>query len=333
MSKSVKIALDAMGGDSGPAVVVPAALGMLDKNPDLEVILVGQTERIEPYLAGGSSRARIIDAREVVAMDDKPGEALRKKKDSSLRVAVNLVKENAADACVSAGNTGALMATSKFVLKTVAGIDRPAIMGAIPTVEGHTYMLDLGANADCNAENLFQFGVMGSVVASVIENIERPRVALLNIGAEEIKGNSTVREAAAMLSESDLNYVGFVEGDGVGRHKADVIVCDGFTGNVALKVMEGTASLVSHFIKKGSGIGLYGRFSGLISLPVLNGLRDSLDPRHYNGASLVGLTGIVVKSHGGADVVAFQQAIRVAMLEVEKRVPETIQNMLVVQEH
>ncbi len=321
-----------MGGDHGPRVCVPAALAMLADNPDLRIILVGQESRIRPLLNGNSDRLSVVHASEVVQMDEKPADALRKKKDSSLRVAINLVKQDKADACVSAGNTGALMATAKFVLKTLPSIDRPAIMAALPTVKGHMYMLDLGANSNCSSEHLFQFAVMGSVVASVIENIEHPRVALLNIGEEEMKGNDNIRQAAALLSASNLNYTGFVEGDGISKHVADVIVCDGFTGNVALKVMEGTASLVSHFIRKGFGSGLYGRFSGLVALPVLKRLRKSLDPRQYNGASLVGLNGIVIKSHGGADELALQQAIRVAMLEVEKNVPETIHRMLAEQE-
>ncbi len=328
----VTIALDAMGGDHGPAVCVPAALAMLKSNPDLRIILVGDQARIEALLNGNSDRLSVVHASEVVAMDEKPADALRKKKDSSLRVAINLVKDEQADACVSAGNTGALMATAKFVLKTLPGIDRPAIMAALPTVQGHLHMLDLGANSNCSSEHLFQFAVMGSVVASIIENIAEPRVALLNIGEEDIQGNDNIRQAAAMLSQSNLNYTGFVEGNHISQHKADVIVCDGFTGNVALKVMEGTASLVSHFIRKGFGSGLYGRFSGLVSLPVLKSLRKSLDPRQYNGASLVGLNGIVIKSHGGADQLALQQAIRVAMLEVEKNVPETIHQLLAEQE-
>jgi len=321
-----------MGGDHGASVCVPAALAMLKDNPDLRIVLVGREEQIQPLLNGNSERLSIVHADEVVGMDERPAEALRKKKDSSMRVAINQVKEGLADACVSAGNTGALMATGKFVLKTLPGIDRPAIMAALPTTEGHLHMLDLGANSNCNSNHLFQFAVMGSVVASVVENIDNPRIALLNIGEEAMKGNDNIRQAAAMLSEANLNYVGFVEGDDISKHKVDVIVCDGFTGNVALKVMEGTASLVSHFIRKGFGSGLYGRFSGLIALPVLRSLRKSLDPRQYNGASLVGLNGIVIKSHGGADQLALQKAIRVAMLEVEKRVPETIHRLLVEQE-
>lgn len=328
MSEHVTIAIDAMGGDKGPSVCVPAALAMLDRNPQLRIILVGIEDEIRARLNGNSERLSVVHASEVVGMDEKPADALRKKKDSSLRVAVNLVKEERADACVSAGNTGALMATGKFVLKTLPGIDRPAIMAALPTIKGHLHMLDLGANSDCTSEHLYQFAIMGSVVASVIENIDNPRVGLLNIGAEDMKGNDNIRQAAAMLAQTSINYVGFVEGDDIARHKVDVIVADGFTGNVALKVMEGTASLVSQYIKRGFGSGLYGRLAGVIALPVLLKLRKSLDPRQYNGASLVGLNGIVVKSHGGADEVALQQAIRVAMLEVEKKVPETIHQLM-----
>lgn len=335
MSKTITVALDAMGGDNGPSVCVPAAQEMCDRYPDLQLILVGRKEDIEPLLNGSVSgeRLRIVDAREIVTMDEAPADALRKKKNSSLRVAIDLVKSGDAEACVSAGNTGALMATARFVLKTLPGIDRPAIMTAVPTTTGHSYMLDLGANSDCTSEHLFQFAVMGSVVASQIENITDPRIALLNIGAEEIKGNDTVRQAATLLTNSGLNYVGFVEGDGIGQQLADVIVCDGFSGNVALKVMEGTAHLVRHFIRKAFTKGLYGRFSALIAMPVLRSLAKSLDPRRYNGASLVGLNGIVIKSHGGADVVAYEQAIQTAMIEVEKNVPEKIHQLLLSQEH
>jgi glycerol-3-phosphate acyltransferase PlsX len=335
MSKTITIALDAMGGDNGPSVCVPAAQEMCERFPHLELVLVGRKENIEPLLNGkkSSERMRIVDAREIVTMDEPPADALRKKKDSSLRVAIDLVKAGEAQACVSAGNTGALMATARFVLKTLPGIDRPAIMTAVPTKTGHSYMLDLGANSDCTSEHLFQFAVMGSVVASQIENIKSPRIALLNIGAEEIKGNDTVRHAATLLANSGLNYVGFIEGDGIAQQKADVIVCDGFSGNVALKVMEGTAHLVRHFIRKAFSKGLYGRFSALIAMPVLRSLAKSLDPRRYNGASLVGLNGIVIKSHGGADIVAFEQAIQTAMIEVEKNVPEKIHQLLLAQEN
>jgi glycerol-3-phosphate acyltransferase PlsX len=250
-----------------------------------------------------------------------------------MRIAINLVKEGAAGACVSAGNTGALMATGRFVLKTVPGIDRPAIMAGLPTRFGRLHMLDLGANSGCTAEQLFQFGVMGSVVVQDIEGIDNPRVGLLNIGAEAIKGNDTVREAAKMLGDSDLNYVGFIEGDAISELKADVVVCDGFNGNVALKTMEGTAHLVRHFLIEEFKSSLYGQLAGLVARPVLRSLSKRVDPRRYNGASLVGLNGIVIKSHGGADALAFQQAIHVAMIEVDKDVLEQIRSLMEEQGH
>jgi len=329
--RPVSIALDAMGGDRGAAACVPAGLAMLRQHEGLRLVFAGRREVIEPYLAGAgavASRVRIADAREVVEMHESPADALRKKKDSSMRVAINLVKEGEAEACVSAGNTGALMATARFVLKTPPGIDRPAIMATVPTKQGRTFMLDLGANADCRSEHLFQFAVMGSVVARVIENIDEPRIRLLNIGEEDIKGNDVIREAAARLSASGLNYAGFVEGDRIPEKTADVIVCDGFTGNVALKTMEGTARMISHFMREEFRSGLYGRFAGLVAWPVLKTLARRLDPRRYNGASLVGLNGIVIKSHGGADAMAFQQAIHTAILEVEKGVTEQFRQLL-----
>ncbi|MEE8235771.1 MAG: phosphate acyltransferase PlsX [Gammaproteobacteria bacterium] len=331
MVNPVRIALDAMGGDIGVAVCVPAGLTLARQRHELSLILVGQTEKIEPLLQGFEdieSRVRIVDAREVVGMDESPADALRKKKNSSLRFAIDLVRRGEADACVSAGNTGALMATGRFVLKTLPGISRPAIMTAVPTMQGHAHMLDLGANTNCSPENLFQFAVMGSVVASQIENISRPRIGLLNIGVEDIKGNDTVREAAALLGASVLNYVGFVEGDDIFEQKADVVVCDGFSGNVALKSIEGTSRLITHYLRQEFKSGLYGKLAGIIARPVLNSLGTKLDPRRYNGASLVGLNGIVIKSHGGADEIAFQQAIQTAMIEVEKAVPDQIRKML-----
>ncbi len=330
-NRPVTIAIDAHGGDRGVGVCVPASLGMLASNPDLRLILVGQREVIDPFLQrAGPEAERVVvqDARQIVAMDEPPAEALRRKKDSSMRVAIDVVKAGMADAVVSAGNTGALMATARFVLKTLPGIDRPAIMAPLPTMHGRIYMLDMGANADCGPEHLFQFAVMGSVVASDIENIEFPRIALLNIGEEEIKGNDTVKQAAALLTASHLNYVGFIEADRIPDQRADVVVCDGFTGNVALKSIEGTARLVKHFLHEGFGKGLYGRMAGLVAMPVLRQLANRLDPRRYNGASLVGLDGIVIKSHGGADEIAFEQAIRTAMIEVSKQVPEQIGRLL-----
>ncbi|MCK6370147.1 MAG: phosphate acyltransferase PlsX [Gammaproteobacteria bacterium] len=331
MARPVTIAVDAMGGDRGADVCVPAALAMVGEHPGLRVVLVGQGAVISRHLQASGlqdERVRIQEASQVVGMDESPADALRKKKDSSLRVAVNLVKEGQADACVSAGNTGALMATSRFVLKTLPGIDRPAIMVPVPTMHGRTYMLDLGANADCTAEHLFQFAVMGSVVASGVENIEFPRIALLNIGEEDIKGNDTVKQAAALLSASHMNYVGYIEADRIPDQRADVVVCDGFTGNVALKSMEGTARLVRHFLREEFTRGIYGRLAGLAARPVLRSLAGKLDPRRYNGASLVGLDGIVIKSHGGADEFAFRQALNTAMLEVSKQVPAQIRRLL-----
>jgi len=334
--KPVTIAVDVMGGDQGVAVAVPASLEMLRQREELRLILVGKRELIDPFLdrlGNAESRLRVEDAREIVEMDDAPADALRKKKDSSMRVAINLVKDGHADAAISAGNTGALMATGRFVLKTVPGNDRPAIMAVLPTKYGRVHMLDLGANSDCTAEQLFQFGVMGSVVVKGIEDIEEPRIGLLNIGEEAMKGNDTIREAAALLTASGLNYVGFVEGDSISDQKADVVVCDGFSGNVALKTMEGTARMVRHFLLEEFQSGLYGRLSGLIAWPVLRSLSRRVDPRRYNGASLVGLDGIVIKSHGGADEVAFQQAIHTAMVEVDKKVPEQIRSLMEQQIH
>jgi glycerol-3-phosphate acyltransferase PlsX len=304
---------------------------MLKQRDELRLILVGKREIIEPSVANlrhGSDRVRIEHAPEVVEMSESAADALRKKKKSSMRVAINMVKEGQASACVSAGNTGALMATARFVLKTLPGIDRPAIMAGLPTKYGRTYMLDLGANSNCTSEQLFQFAVMGSVVVNGIEDISEPRVGLLNIGEEDTKGNEIVRGAANLLSGSGLNYVGFIEGDMIPDQKADVIVCDGFSGNVALKTMEGTARLVRHFLLEEFRSGLYGRIAGLIAWPVLRSLSRRVDPRRYNGASLVGLNGIVIKSHGSADILAFQQAIHTGMIEAEKRVPEQIRKLM-----
>jgi glycerol-3-phosphate acyltransferase PlsX len=331
LAEPLTIAVDAMGGDAGADVCVPASLAFVRDQPDVRILLVGQRERLEAIArsnGGLPERIEIRDATQVVAMDERPAEALRRKKDSSMRVAVDLVHDGVAQACVSAGNTGALMATGRFVLKTLPGIERPAIMARLPTRHGAIYMLDLGANADCSVEQLYQFAVMGSVVARVTERIERPRIGLLNIGEEDIKGNDTVREAATRLAGSRLNYVGFVEADAIQDDRADVVVCDGFSGNVALKSMEGTAKLIRHFLEQEFRASAYGRMAGLVAWPVLRSLGRRLDPRRYNGASLVGLDGIVIKSHGGADELAFQQAIAVARLEAEKRVPDQIRELL-----
>ena len=332
---AITLAVDAMGGDFGPCVTVPAALSILRENPRLIVILVGQEALIQPYLKDLNpplaSRVSIVHTDEMVTMDDKVAVALRNKRHSSMRLAINLVHEKKALACVSAGNTGALMAISRFVLKTHANIDRPAIMSALPTQKGHCHMLDLGANVESEAHHLVQFAHMGSIVAQALEGVERPRVALLNIGEEEIKGNDLIKQAHQLLKESSLNYIGYVEGDGIFKGEADVVVCDGFVGNIALKTTEGVAKMMASFIKEEIQRNWLTKLTGVIAYPIWKGLKKRMDPGSYNGASLVGLTGIVVKSHGSADVVSFAQAIRVAMKETEQDIPSLIAAKLNIQ--
>lgn len=330
------LAIDAMGGDYGPSVTVPAALKALEADSELRIILVGDSVVLNHQLVQFPStacreRLSFHAASQVVGMDEPPALVLRNKKDSSMRVAINLVKAGAAQACVSAGNTGALMVTARFVLKTLPGIDRPAISAMLPTMKQQTKVrvLDLGANVDSQPEYLFQFAVMGSVLSTAIDGIHHPRVGLLNIGSEEIKGNEQVKKAAEMLKASRMNYIGYVEGDAIYQGIADVIVCDGFVGNVALKVTEGVAKLVGHYIKLAFNRNWFSRLSGLAALHVLKGLRKQLDPTHYNGASLIGLKGIVVKSHGSATVLAFYNAINEAVLEVKKNIPERIQEQVI----
>jgi glycerol-3-phosphate acyltransferase PlsX len=275
-----------------------------------------------------SERLTIQHASQVVAMDEAPSSALRGKKDSSMRVAINLVKQGEARACVSAGNTGALMATARFVLKTLEGIDRPALITALPTMNGHSHMLDLGANVDSSAEVLYQFAVMGSVLTSAVDNNPEPTVGLLNVGEEEIKGNEQVKQAHKMLSGNGLNYVGYVEGDDMYKGSVDGVVADGFVGNVALKTSEGVGKMISYYMKQEFKRNIFTKLAGLVALPVLNAFRRRIDPRAYNGASLVGLRGIVIKSHGSADAFSFSTAIGEAVLEVEKNVPEKIKEHL-----
>ena len=328
MSQSITIALDAMGGDHGARVVVPAALAFLGRDRECRLILVGREEVIRQYLPSGSlpDRLSLHHASQEVAMDELPSRALRGKKDSSMRVAIDLVKEGRAAACVSAGNTGALMATARFVLKTLPHVDRPAIITALPAINGRTWVLDLGANVDCQAQHLFQFAVMGAELVSALEGIVRPTVGLLNIGQEEIKGNEQVKEAHELLNASELNYLGYVEGDDIYlRDGLDIVVTDGFVGNVALKNTEGVAKLIRHFMAVEFKRNLLTKLSGLIALPVLRALRRRIDPRRYNGASLLGLRGIVVKSHGGADVLAFENAIAIAKKEVLADVAQRIE--------
>jgi len=332
MTRKVAIALDAMGGDSGPAAVVPAALAILERDDSVNLSLVGLPDTLDDArrVAGDQygSRLRFVTATEVVEMDDHPADALRRKKKSSLRLAIQEVKDGMADACVSAGNTGALMATARYVLKTLPGIDRPAIISAVPGLNGPSFMLDLGANIGCSAQHLLQFALMGSVVAEDILDIEHASVGLLNIGQEGIKGSDVIREAGELLAQSGLNYIGFVEGDDIFSGRANVIVSDGFVGNVALKTMEGVASLIGSYLREEFYRNSLRKVQGLIAAPALKALRDRLDARRYNGASLVGLNGVVIKSHGGADKFAFEIAVNTAIIEARKGVPVQIGKLL-----
>lgn len=319
-----------MGGDHGPAVTVPAAVRAVERHPGLELVLVGEEAAVHAELAraGGGERLSVEHAPQVVEMHEKPSAALRGKRESSMRRAIDLVKGGRASACVSAGNTGALMAMARFVLKTLPGIDRPAICAALPGIEKATHMLDLGANVDSTSEELFRFAVMGAVLAEAVDNRESPTVALLNIGEEEIKGNDRVKQTALLLEQSRLNYYGFVEGDDIFRGKVDVIVCDGFVGNVALKASEGVARMLGEMAREEFSRSLFTKLGAVCARPALGALRRRADPRRYNGASLVGLRGIVVKSHGSADALSFSHAIDVAVLETEKAVPERIAHLL-----
>jgi glycerol-3-phosphate acyltransferase PlsX len=327
-NKRVTVAIDAMGGDHGPSVTVPAALDFLARHPRAHVVLVGREDELTAALARSMSsvrdRARVRHAAEVVGMDEPPAEALRRKKDSSMRVAVNLVKEGEAQACVSAGNTGALMAIARFVLKTLPGVDRPAIASQLPTMKGVATVLDLGANVNCTPQQLLQFAVMGSALASAVEHVERPTVGLLNVGEEEIKGNEVVKLTGELLRVSGLNFFGNVEGDDIYKGTTDVVVCDGFVGNVMLKSSEGLAQMLYQFLKSEFTRGPLTKLSALAAYPVLNAFKRRIDPRRHNGASLVGLRGVVVKSHGGADELAFRYAIAKAHAEVTEGVLDRI---------
>jgi glycerol-3-phosphate acyltransferase PlsX len=318
-----------MGGDHGPHVTVPAALELQARVPDADIVLVGVRDAIEAELAAqraaAGARLRVHAATEVVGMDEAPALALRYKKDSSMRVAINLVKNGEAHACVSAGNTGALMAISRFVLKTIPGIDRPAIATVLPNMNAKfTYVLDLGANVDCTPEQLMQFGVMGAMLVAAVEHRERPTVGLLNIGVEDIKGNETVKRAAELLRSSGLNFYGNVEGDDIYKGTTDVVVCDGFVGNALLKASEGVARMIVEFLRAEFKRSAWNKLSALLATPVLNALRVRMDPAKYNGASLLGLRGIVIKSHGAADRRAFGYALERALAEVRNNVPQRI---------
>ena len=325
---TVTLAIDAMGGDHGLAVTVPAALDFLDRSPADHIVLVGDEAAIREALSRRRSwpeaRVSIRHATQVVDMDEAPALAMRNKKDSSMRVAINLVDEGMAQACVSAGNTGALMATARFVLKTLPGIDRPAIASLMPTQRDAVCILDLGANVDCTPEHLLQFGIMGSALVASIGNKPAPTVGLLNIGSEDIKGNEVVKRAAGLLRQSPVNFVGNVEGNDVYRGAVDVVVCDGFVGNVFLKASEGLAQMLRAFLRQEFGRNWLTRAAALLAWPVLNAFRRRVDHRRYNGASLLGLRGIVVKSHGSADILGFRCAIERAAEEARHGLIERI---------
>jgi glycerol-3-phosphate acyltransferase PlsX len=331
--KDITVAIDVMGGDHGAHVTVPAALRCLARHADLNIILVGPVDVIEAELrarrAKPGPRLIVRHASEVVAMDEPPALALRNKKDSSMRVAIDLVKSGEADACVSAGNTGALMATARFVLKMLPGIDRPAIATTMPTVNGQVLMLDLGANVDCSAEHLLQFGIMGAMLAAALDGKSQPSVGLLNIGEEDIKGNGVAKRASELLRASHLNFYGNVEGDDIFKGTVDVVVCDGFVGNVTLKASEGLAKMIATLLREEFKRNLLTKLAGLAALPVLKAFKRRVDPRRYNGATLLGLRGVVVKSHGSADRFSFEHAIDTASEEVRnnvlKRITEQMQ--------
>ena len=330
---TITIAIDAMGGDHGLEIVIPACVRAVRNNSNLKLLLVGDQSQVISHLkkhgAAINSQLSVVHASDVVGMDELPSYALRNKKDSSMRVAINLVKEGKAQACVSAGNTGALMATARFVLKTLPGIDRPAIIAELPTMRGRTRVIDLGANVDSCAEHLFQFAVMGSALIQALDGKVAPKIALLNIGVEEIKGNDQVKRTAHMLSECKLmNYVGYVEGDHFYSGDVDLVVCDGFVGNVALKASEGLAKLMISVLKESFLQSWWARVVGLLARPALAHLKKRMDPARYNGASLLGLNGIVVKSHGGASEQAFQFAVEEAMNQVKNNVVELVRDQI-----
>ena len=328
MMKETRIAVDAMGGDGGPSIIMPSIKDFLTQNDDIKIDIFGDEKDLSTHLdifnKKLSKRIEIIHTDVKVLSDDSPSHALRHKKKSSMSLAIESVKNNRTQACVSAGNTGALMAISRFILGTLEGIDRPAIESMLPSLNGHTHVLDLGANIDCKAEHLYQFAVMGSVLSMILDDNDNPKVGLLNVGAENIKGNIQVKEAHNLLQNGKLNYVGFVEGDDIFCGDIDVIVCDGFVGNIALKTSEGIAKFISSKLKDEFKRNVFTKIAGLSSSKVLNSFKKVVDPRRYNGASLLGLKGIIVKSHGGADTFAFTNSLRIALKEVKKDVPSCI---------
>ncbi|MCY4052008.1 MAG: phosphate acyltransferase PlsX [Gammaproteobacteria bacterium] len=324
----ITIAIDAMGGDHGLETTIPASVNAIDANHQINLILVGLEiqirEKLDQLGCTNKDRISVQHASEIVTMDDPPALSIRKKKDSSMRVAINLVKEGVADACVSAGNTGALMGTAKFVLGTIRGIDRPAICAILPRMTGSTYILDLGANVDVSPEILFQFGIMGSQLIESYEGRTNPSIGLLNIGVEEDKGDETIKEAAELFKNSSLNYIGYVEADQIFMGDTDLIVCDGILGNVALKASEGVAQFIMSVIQQEFTSSVSKKLTALVSKPTLNAIKRRLDHRRYNGANLIGLNAIVVKSHGGTDSVGFRYAIEYALKSAENKLVKRI---------
>ncbi len=324
----MRIAIDVMGADCGPEAIIPPALRCAADYPRLELLFVGQAEMLEQTLSASDydkTRVQVIHSEQVVEMDEKPAAALRHKKNSSMYAALNLVNDGKADACVSSGNTGALMAIARHLLKTLPGIDRPAIIKAMPTAGGRCYLLDLGANINCHAGNLIQFAAMGSLMCEALTGKKHPRVGLLNIGEEESKGGAEVKLAAELLkSNPKINYVGYIEGDGIYQGLADVVVCDGWVGNIALKTSEGLARFISQLIKEAFEATIMSRTAGLIAWPILEKLHEDLNPQLYNGASLLGLNGVVVKSHGHANDEGFYHAVVEAIGMVNQSVPAII---------
>ena len=332
MTEETRIAVDAMGGDGGPSVIMPSINDFLSKHDDVKIEVYGNEKEIinhiKKFEQSLKNNIEIIHTEEKVLSEDSPSHALRHKKKSSMSMAIQSVKNQKTQACVSAGNTGALMAISRFILGTLEGIDRPAIESMLPSLSGHTHVLDLGANIDCKAEHLYQFAVMGSVLSMILDDKTNPSVGLLNVGQESIKGNMQVKEAHDLLKNNKLNYVGFVEGDDIFCGNIDVVVCDGFVGNIALKTSEGIAKFISSKLKDEYAKNVFTKIAGISSIKVLNSFKKVVDPRRYNGASLLGLKGIIIKSHGGADSYAFCNSLEIALKEVKKDVPSCIDNKL-----
>ena len=319
MSDFITLSLDVMSGEKDPEASINAALNLLEIREDIRIFLVGDKDVIEKqtsYKTG--NRLQILHAKEVVEMSDTPVVVLRQKKQSSMRLAIDLVKDGVAQACVSSGNTGALMAISKYALKTIPLIDRPALMTSIPTIKDSTYFLDLGANSSCTSEQLYQFALMGNVIAREIRGIDQPRIGLLNMGVEASKGNQVIKEAGKLMNSSSMNFIGYVEGNNLVEDIADVVVCDGFTGNIALKTMEGSVRLVLRFLEDAFNSSAFNKFSSIVSKPALSQVKDKIDPRRYNGALLLGLNGVVVKSHGDSDSFGIHHALITAIEEVQK---------------